>query len=75
MSSPYFDVAASITINQLNTEQGALVIKHYAQQRGLDELWVHEKVLNMLAIVHKTNELWAKSMGDLAQNSQFLFEK
>lgn len=75
MSSPYFDVAASITINQLNTEQRALVIKHYAQQRGLDELWVHEKVLKMLAIVRKTNELWARSVGTLAQNSQFLFEK
>jgi thiamine kinase len=69
LASPYFDLAAGITINHLNAEHSAIVIKHYAQQRGFDLRWVQEKVTKMLPLVHKTNQLWAASVGTPLQMS------
>lgn len=57
--SPYFDLASCITINQLSSAEQRIFLAHYADLRNINEKTAMDKVQKMLAVVHKTNELWA----------------
>ena len=59
LSNPFFDIASSITINQLSDAEQKILLRHYACDRQLDVAYVADKVSLMLPIVAKTNELWS----------------
>ena len=54
----YFDIASTIAINQLRTEQRKLLLSYYAKSVGISEEEVQEGVLRHEPLVTLTYQLW-----------------
>ncbi len=58
ISSPYFDLASSLEINQSKPEDECIFINYYAELIGKSAQEVQDKVTVMKPIVSLTNQLW-----------------
>ncbi|WP_340678855.1 phosphotransferase [Paraglaciecola sp.] len=61
LSTPYFDLASCITINQLSESEQNILMLSYANNMKLRLAEVRTKVKQMLPVVAKTNELWSRA--------------